>query len=170
MNRADNPFPNSKTSNLSSFMKHFYALLTALVMAMPFTALAQYGGKAILSQENPQQVTLRTREAPTRAVACGADTVLYPLFKAADGANPTQVDLFGLINPGYFRIGQYYPAPDTILFSGLDFLVQNAGTDTAAMSIKVYSAGIDSLPTGNALFNFDFDLAPDTVLTFSTSD
>ncbi len=145
-------------------MKHFYALLTSLVLAMPFMAFGQYGGKAIIPQEDSRETSLRALESPNRAILCGLDTVLYPLFKAADGANPTQVDLFGLIDPGYSRIGQFYPAPDTMIFNGVDFYARNGGIDTADMSIKVYLAGIDSLPTGSPIFNFSFGLLPDTVL------
>lgn len=146
-------------------MKQIYLLLMAAGLLLPTLGWAQYGGQAFLPPEDDRrEATLQELQSPNRAVACGLDTVQYPLFKAFDGPNPTQLDLFGIKDPGYSRLAQYYPAPDTILFNGVDFFARNAGSANAPMSIKVFLAGPDSLPTGNALVNVTFDLAPDTVL------
>ncbi len=147
-------------------MKQIYLVLIACCLALPHSLLGQYGGKAILPLEDAREVSVRElkQQQTNRAILCGIDTVQYPLFKAFDAPNPTEIDLFGIKDPGYSKLGQFYPAPDTMLFDGVDFFARATGLNLAPMSIKVYLAGPDSLPLGGPLVDVSFDLVPDTVL------
>jgi hypothetical protein len=145
-------------------MQQWYLLLFIAVLNLPTELAAQYGGKAFLPQGHAYELNPdRNSSASTRATLCGIDTIQYPLFKAFDASGPTQVDLFGIMDPGYSRLGQWFPAPDTVGFWGLDFFARVPG-DTAPMNVRVYLAGPDSLPTGGPLVDINFFVPPDTSL------
>ena len=145
-------------------MQQWYLLLFIAVLNLPTELAAQYSGKAFLPQGHAYELNPdRNSSASTRATLCGIDTIQYPLFKAFDASGPTQVDLFGIMDPGYSRLGQWFPAPDTVGFWGLDFFARVPG-DTAPMNVRVYLAGPDSLPTGGPLVDINFFVPPDTSL------
>ena len=77
--------------------------------------------------------------------SCGPDTLLYPFAKA------TNLVLLDIANG--VGIGQWYSAPQPITVNGFTFyaFVDSSTSQTVTLTCQLFSAGLDSLPTGAAL-------------------
>lgn len=76
-----------------------------------------------------------------------SDTLIYPFFKTSATNN------FGLFNnPGYcIAVGQYYDCPQTVTVSGVVFYGLAVVAASVNVTVDLYLAGPDSLPTGVSL-------------------
>lgn len=87
--------------------------------------------------------------ATTETTTCSNDTVQYPLAKA------TGLSALSINNATSAQAaGQYYNAPQPITISGLEFYaykIDATGGTVINVTVEVYLAGLDSLPTGAPL-------------------
>lgn len=91
-----------------------------------------------------------TEDAPKyRTTTCTADTVLYNIAKATGNS------ALSLNNSASaYAISQYYDAPTTLTIEGTQFIGRKAnatGGTTIDVTVALYTAGADSMPTGTAL-------------------
>ena len=77
--------------------------------------------------------------------SCDEDTLEYGRYK---GTAYTGIGVFD----GY-SLGQYFDSPDTVEITGTTFYAWglSSGNDTVELTVKLYKAGTDTLPTGSAI-------------------
>lgn len=77
--------------------------------------------------------------------SCDEDTLEYGRYK---GTAYTGIGVFN----GY-ALGQYFDAPDTVEITGTTFYAWGLSSrnDTVELTVKLYKAGTDTLPTGSAI-------------------
>jgi len=75
------------------------------------------------------------------------DTLIYPYYKTSTTNN------FGLFNnPGYCTaVGQYYDCPQSVTVKGVVFYGLAVVATSVTVTVDLYLAGPDSLPTGSSL-------------------
>jgi PKD repeat protein len=100
--------------------------------------------------------------SPLLTTACGPDTLLYPLLAKTTG-------LRILTFNDSVATGQWYPAPQPITVRGASFYawVDSATSATVTLLVRIYNAGLDSLPTGaplsTASITIDSSFSPGTL-------
>lgn len=93
--------------------------------------------------------TASAASSANRSAVCGPDTVLYTTAKA------TGYSALNINNATSAQAAaQYFNAPQPITISGADFYaykIDATGGITTNVTVAIYAAGIDSMPTGTAL-------------------
>ncbi len=121
-------------------------LLALIVLAFTVTGFSQ-----TLVEVNSQIVNdiMPSSSVLMKSATCGPDTVEYTLAKSTG---------FATINinsaTSAQAISQYYDAPQPITISGAEFYaykIDLTGGVTIDVGLKIFAAGLDSMPTGVAL-------------------
>lgn len=120
-------------------------LLLTLALA-PFVGFSQMVDTGADVQFEPLSNTLETFHSGSKSTSCGPDTVEYTLAKA------TGLSALSINNAtsGY-AVSQYFNCPQTITLSGVEFFAYKldaTGGTTINVTVQVFAAGADSLPTG----------------------
>ncbi|MBL0015732.1 MAG: hypothetical protein IPP17_04660 [Bacteroidetes bacterium] len=137
-------------SSLFVLLSAFWALSLSAQNANPFVRPnGQSIGLSPLTQTSNANARLNPQGggggAPLMTASCGPDTLLYPFAKA------TNLVLLDIANG--VGIGQWYSAPQPIMVNGFTFyaFVDSSTSQTVTLTCQLFSAGLDSLPTGAAL-------------------
>ena len=86
---------------------------------------------------------------PAFSTSCPGDTVRYPQAKATSYLYDINFDGSG---QQIQRVGQYYPAPQSLTISAVEFHAFNTSSTKAInFLVELYNAGADSLPVGNPI-------------------
>jgi PKD repeat protein len=134
-------------------MKFKIKLATILLLLVGITqgyGQISFSKSNILSQDNQLQKNAGNQEATSKrsSITCGPDTLQYARAKAS--ALPA-INLH--LTQSADKLGQFFPAPQPVTVHGLTFYAwQPDGTgSTIDLWAKIYKAGPDSLPVGQAL-------------------
>ena len=153
-------------------MKKFYRiiLLTFLAFVSNFIFAQQLLTSSNQSIALPSKNTfknkitynLKTPGAASRNTICGPDTIEFGLLKA------TGLRLLGINNATVNspnQAHQWFPAPQPIFVSGMNFygrLDNTLGIASQNITVSIYQAGPDSMPSGVALESVTFSLDTNT--------
>lgn len=120
-------------------------LLLALAL-MPFVGFSQMVDTGADVHFEPFSNTMEAVHSGSKSATCGPDTVEYTLAKA------TGLSALSINNAtsGY-AVSQYFNCPQTITLSGVEFFaykIDATGGTTINVTVQVFAAGADSLPSG----------------------
>ena len=145
-------------------MKRIFTLTFSLLVLFCTSAMAQ---NAIQAGGRQYSIPNRnhTKSSPifnglNKTSTCSADTIEYTIYKAT-GLNTININSTTSAGTGY----QWFPAPQAITVSGFNFfafLSSLAGIQSQSVTLSIYNAGIDSMPSGAALRSITMNI--DTVL------
>lgn len=125
-----------------------FRLLTLLFLTCSFQAFAQLQSVNLpIIDDLPRHTfhpTSKTKFAST-PIKCGEDTLEYARYKGSG--------FQGIAVSDGYALGQYYDAPDTVTVSGITFYgwVISNNNDSVTLTLNLYEAGTDTLPTGNPI-------------------
>ena len=134
-------------------MKRIFTLAFSLLLLFCSSLKAQ---NAI--QAGGKQYTIPNRNHPNSATVfnglnktstCSADTIEYTVAKAT-ALNSINLNSLTSAAAGY----QWFPAPQAVTVNGFNFfaiLNSSAGIANQSVTLSIYNAGIDSMPSGAAL-------------------
>lgn len=145
-------------------MKRIFTLTFSLLLLFCSSLMAQNalqaGGKqyAIPNRNHTKNSPVFT--GLNKTSTCSADTIEYTIYKAT-ALNTINLNSTTSAGAGY----QWFPAPQAITVSGFNFfaiLSSLAGIQSQSVTLSIYNAGIDSMPTGTALRSVTMNI--DTVV------
>ncbi len=145
-------------------MKRIFTLTFSLLILFCISTMAQ---NAIQAGNRQYSIPNRnhTKSSPiftglNKTSTCSADTIEYTIYKATV-LNTININSTTSAGTGY----QWFPAPQAITVSGFNFfafLSSLAGIQSQSVTLSIYNAGIDSMPSGAALRSVTMNI--DTVL------
>lgn len=145
-------------------MKRIFTLTFSLLILFCTSTMAQ---NAIQAGNRQYSIPNRnhTKSSPiftglNKTSTCSADTIEYTIYKAT-ALNTININSTTSAGTGY----QWFPAPQAITVSGFNFfafLSSLAGIQSQSVTLSIYNAGIDSMPSGAALRSVTMNI--DTVL------
>ncbi|MDB4107706.1 PKD domain-containing protein [Bacteroidia bacterium] len=125
------------------------SLLVTLVLFSSFLSFSQLTSVSAtiiddLSKQSAYHPNLKSKSA-TNPVSCLPDTLEYARYKATS--------LQGISVSNGFSLGQYFDAPDSVEVSGVTFYgwVVSSKNERVDVTVSLYEAGTDTLPTGSAI-------------------
>jgi len=122
----------------SGFLLILYSVATAQLQSVSKTLINDLP----VYQAYHPNLKMKSAQAPK---SCDEDTLEYARYK---GTAYTGIGIFN----GY-ALGQYFDTPDSVEITGTTFYCWglSSGNDTVELTVKLYKAGSDTLPTGSAL-------------------
>ena len=134
-------------------MKRIFTLTLSLLVLFCSSTMAQ---NAIQAGNKQYSIPNRnhTKSSPiftglNKTSTCSADTIEYPIYKAT-ALNSINLNASTSAAAGY----QWFPAPQAVTVNGFNFfaiLSSSAGILNQSVTLSIYNAGIDSMPSGAAL-------------------
>lgn len=127
-------------------MKKIYQLLFALVLCAGANAQSLQDLNVPIQNDMVRGYADLTAAKTT---TCAQDTALYPTYKATGF---TSININNATSAS--AAGQYYNAPQPITLGGLEFYaykIDATGGTSINVTVNVYLAGVDSLPSGAPL-------------------
>jgi len=130
-----------QSENLSLMKTLLLAL--ALVPLLGYSQLVDTGADI---QFEPRSSDMQVVQSNSKSTSCGPDTVLYTLQKA------TGLQVVSINNGLSAKaVSQYYNCPQPLTLSGVEFYAYKmdaTGGISQNVTVEVYTAGVDSMPTG----------------------
>ncbi len=111
--------------------------------------------------KNKTTFNLKTSGAANRNTICGPDTIEFGLLKATGLRLMNITNSTATTTTPANAAHQWFPSPQPILVSGMNFygrLANTLGIASQNITVNLYNAGPDSMPIGTALQSVTFSL------------